>query len=83
MKTHKVVQFSQAYIFGVGISTPACLVGSQVIPCDGTSVVAPSKRAVRKDFSKASSTERNASPMYGVTLWTKSHSYWRYFCRPA
>ena len=43
-------QFSHVDRSGLGISIPACLTGSLVIPCIGTLVVDPLKKARRKDF---------------------------------
>ena len=79
----EAVKFSKAKIIGLEIASPTYLAFRQVIPRVGTSSVPPWKRAGRKEFYRTPSTGRNAYPIYGVTCWTKYHSCWRGFCRPA
>ena len=80
--TNEAVYFYQVDRFGFGITLPDCLIGRKMIPFNETFTVLPLKRDGMKDLSKASSTRRNASLMYGVTLWMKYHYFWRYFFIP-
>ena len=82
--THEAIQFPKADRVGFGSTSPSCLTGIQVrvMRLSRIMVVALRKRAGRKDFWRASSTGRQASPTPGFTRLTKYHSCWRDFFRP-
>ena len=65
--TQEYVQFSQANIVGLGISSPGFCTVRWMIPRVGTLDMSPWKRVRRKEFSRAFSTRRNACSMFGVT----------------
>ena len=80
--TQDAVQFSGAVWVGLGRASPACLTGRWVIPRSGTPSRRPLYNAGTKIYLSTTSTGPKASPTPGVTLCTKSPSFWRDFCSP-